>query len=250
MLVARAAYTVRPTAHLLVCDRRGCVVDRTIESGIPTARPRVGAEYRAPVRAAKRGFDIVGSAVLILLLIPVALLVTLAVVIDSRGPVFFRQRRMGQGGAEFSLIKFRTMVRDADAVLTAHLASDADLRREWGETQKLREDPRVTRLGGLIRRFSLDELPQLLNVFIGNMSLVGPRPVLRNELARFGERAAGILEVRPGLTGLWAVSGRNDISYEDRAQLEYRYATEWTLRMDAMILLKTIPAVVRGHGAY
>jgi exopolysaccharide production protein ExoY len=157
---------------------------------------------------------------------------------------------MGQGGAEFSLIKFRTMVRDADAVLTAHIASDADLRREWGETQKLREDPRVTRLGGLIRRFSLDELPQLLNVFIGNMSLVGPRPVLRNELARFGERAAGILEVRPGLTGLWAVSGRNDISYEDRAQLEYRYATEWTLRMDAMILLKTIPAVVRGHGAY
>ena len=191
-----------------------------------------------------------GSSLLSLLLLPLALVIALAVVVDSRGPVLFLQRRVGRGGAEFPLIKFRTMVRDGHAALEAHLLADDDLRREWEETRKLRNDPRITRLGSFLRRSSLDELPQLLNVLVGNMSLVGPRPVLRDELARFGDRAPRILEVRPGLTGLWAVSGRSAISYEDRAELEYRYAAGWSLWMDAGILLRTIPAVVRGHGAY
>ena len=191
-----------------------------------------------------------GSSVLILLLLPLALIVSLAIVVDSPGPVFFVQRRVGRNGVEFPLIKFRTMVRDGEDALAAHVLADEDLRREWEQARKLRVDPRVTRLGGLLRRFSLDELPQLLNVFVGNMSLVGPRPVLRDELAYFGDRAAQIVEVRPGLTGLWAVSGRSEISYQERVELEYRYVVEWSLRMDASILLRTIPAVVRGHGAY
>jgi len=192
----------------------------------------------------------VGSSVLIVLLLPLALIVSLAIVVDSPGPVFFVQRRVGRNGVEFPLIKFRTMVRDGEDALAAHVLADEDLRREWEQARKLRVDPRVTRLGGLLRRFSLDELPQLLNVFVGNMSLVGPRPVLRDELAYFGDRAAQIVEVRPGLTGLWAVSGRSEISYQERVELEYRYVVEWSLRMDASILLRTIPAVVRGHGAY
>ena len=191
-----------------------------------------------------------GSSVLIVLLLPLALIVSLAIVVDSPGPVFFVQRRVGRNGVEFPLIKFRTMVRDGEDALAAHVLADEDLRREWEQARKLRVDPRVTRLGGLLRRFSLDELPQLLNVFVGNMSLVGPRPVLRDELAYFGDRAAQIVEVRPGLTGLWAVSGRSEISYQERVELEYRYVVEWSLRMDASILLRTIPAVVRGHGAY
>jgi exopolysaccharide production protein ExoY len=205
---------------------------------------------RAASRAIKRAIDILGSAGLIVLLSPLALFIAVAVAIDSRGPVLFTQRRVGRGGVGFPLIKFRTMVRDGDTALAAHLAADEELRREWEETRKLRNDPRITRIGNLLRRSSLDELPQLLNVLVGNMSLVGPRPVLRDELARFGDRAPQILSVRPGLTGLWAVSGRSDISYEDRAELEHRYASGWSLRMDAWILLRTLPAVVRGHGAY
>jgi exopolysaccharide production protein ExoY len=207
-------------------------------------------DHHPALRAVKRGIDIVGSSVLIVLLLPLALIVSLAIVVDSPGPVFFVQRRVGRNGVEFPLIKFRTMVRDGEDALAAHVLADEDLRREWEQARKLRVDPRVTRLGGLLRRFSLDELPQLLNVFVGNMSLVGPRPVLRDELAYFGDRAAQIVEVRPGLTGLWAVSGRSEISYQERVELEYRYVVEWSLRMDASILLRTIPAVVRGHGAY
>jgi exopolysaccharide production protein ExoY len=216
--------------------------------GAVGSAPRGGR--RTLARAGKRGIDIVGSSLLIVVLLPVALAIALAIVVDSRGPVFFLQRRVGRGGREFPLIKFRTMVRDGEAALEAHLLADEALRREWEETRKLRDDPRITRLGGLLRRSSLDELPQLLNVLVGNMSLVGPRPVLRDELERFGDRAARILEVRPGLTGLWAVSGRSSISYDERAELEYRYAAGWSLGMDAGILLRTIPAVVRGHGAY
>jgi exopolysaccharide production protein ExoY len=226
------------------------VVAQTIGTGVGVARAPVGIARHPALRGIKRAIDIVGSSVLIVALLPLALIIALAIAIDSRGPVLFRQRRVGRGGVEFPLIKFRTMVRDGDAVLAAHVEADEELRREWEETRKLRDDPRVTRLGRFLRRSSLDELPQLLNVFIGNMSLVGPRPVPRDELAYFGDRAVQILEMRPGLTGLWAVSGRSEISYEERVELEHRYVVDWNLRMDAAILLRTIPAVVRGHGAY
>lgn len=201
-------------------------------------------------RAVKRAIDVVGSGVLILVLLPVAVLIAIAIVIDSPGPIVFVQRRVGRGGAGFSLVKFRTMRTDADAVLSDALARDPGLRAEWEQTRKLRNDPRVTRVGRFLRRLSLDELPQLLNVFIGAMSLVGPRPVSREEIRFFGDRASTVLAVRPGLTGLWAVSGRSDISYEDRVMLEHRYVEEWSMWLDLRIMARTIPAVARGHGAY
>jgi exopolysaccharide production protein ExoY len=201
-------------------------------------------------RFLKRAIDIVGSAALIVLLLPVALVIAIAILIDSPGPVVFVQRRVGRGGADFSLVKFRTMRTDAAAVLADALDRDPVVRAEWEQTRKLRHDPRVTGVGGFIRRLSLDELPQLLNVFIGTMSLVGPRPVSHDEIRIFGEHAASVLSVRPGLTGLWAVSGRSDISYEDRVELEHRYVAEWSMWLDLRIMARTIPAVARGHGAY
>jgi exopolysaccharide production protein ExoY len=202
------------------------------------------------IRAAKRLVDIVGSIVLIVLLLPLAFAISLAIAIDSRGPITFRHRRVGRDGEPFDIVKFRTMVSDGDATLARALAQDDELRREWRETRKLRRDPRITRVGRFLRRTSLDELPQLVNVLVGTMSLVGPRPVMADELAYFGERAHAVLSVRPGLTGLWAVSGRSNVSYDERVELEYRYATGWTLGGDVAILLRTLPAVVRGHGAY
>lgn len=201
-------------------------------------------------RAVKRSIDIAGSVVLIALLLPVALLIALAIAVESRGPVVFVQERVGRNGKPFSLVKFRTMVRDGDVALAEALENDPELRREWEQWRKLRNDPRVTRVGGFLRRFSLDELPQILNVVMGNMSLVGPRPVMQDELRYFGELAEEVLSVRPGLTGRWAVSGRSEISYDERVQLEYEYATTWTPLGDIGILLRTVPAVFRGHGAY
>jgi exopolysaccharide production protein ExoY len=187
---------------------------------------------------------------LIALALPIALLVSLAITFDSPGPILFKQRRLGRLGREFALLKFRTMVVDGDAALAEHVASDRTLREEWERSRKLRNDPRTTRVGLFLRRHSLDELPQVLNVLRGNMSLVGPRPVARDEIAYFGEGGPQILSARPGLTGLWAVSGRSDISYPERAALELRYATSWNLWMDVKILIRTIPVVIHGHGAY
>ena len=208
------------------------------------------SDPRLPSRVLKRGIDVVGSLVLIALALPFALLIAVAILVDSGWPIVFVQRRVGRHGEDFSIVKFRTMHRDADAVLEDALARDPQFRAEWEQTRKLKDDPRVTRVGRAIRRVSLDELPQLLNVLIGSMSLVGPRPVSPEEIAYFGERAPEILSVRPGLTGLWAVSGRSEISYDERVLLEYRYVTAWSLGLDVRILLATLPAVVRGHGAY
>jgi lipopolysaccharide/colanic/teichoic acid biosynthesis glycosyltransferase len=137
-----------------------------------------------------------------------------------------------------------------ETTLDGCLGADPELLREWEENRKIRRDPRVTSVGRWLRRSSLDELPQLWNVLIGHMSLVGPRPVQRDELLLLGPEASTILAVRPGLTGLWAVSGRSDVTYRERAQLEFRYVVDWDLGLDLRILLRTIPAVVRGHGAY
>lgn len=211
--------------------------------------PEIGRR-RYVQRFIKRTLDIVASLLLFVLLLPFVLVFGHAILIDSPGPLLFKQRRVGRGGREFSLLKFRTMVPDGDAVLTAHFGSNDELRQEWEQTRKLRNDPRVTRVGRFLRKHSIDELPQILNVLRGDMSFVGPRPVAREELVMMGQRAAEILRVRPGLTGLWAVSGRSDVTYPERASLEHRYAAEWSLWMDFKILLRTIPVVLRGSGAY
>jgi exopolysaccharide production protein ExoY len=201
-------------------------------------------------RGVKRAFDVAAGLAALVVCLPAMVLIAAAIGCTSRGPMLYVHRRIGRDGLAFPLIKFRTMRRDADAVLAEHLAGHPDLARQWERHRKLNPDPRVTRVGRLLRRFSLDELPQLFNVVAGHMSFVGPRPVMEDELVYYGERREEILALRPGLTGLWAVSGRSDIDYEERAELEHRYVRTWGIRRDLSILLKTIPAVFRGHGAY
>jgi exopolysaccharide production protein ExoY len=223
-----------------------------LEPSLQEALPQGSRVVRAhPIpRAAKRALDIIVSLALLILTLPILLLISAAIVLDSRGPVLFVQRRVGRDGKQFPLFKFRTMVADGESAIEGLVAGDEQLRLEWERSRKLRQDPRVTRVGAFFRKHSVDELPQILNVLVGNMSLVGPRPVRQDEIALFGERAAEVLSVRPGLTGKWAVSGRSDLSYADRAELECRYVREWSFRRDLRILLRTIPVVLHGHGAY
>jgi undecaprenyl-phosphate galactose phosphotransferase len=196
----------------------------------------------------KRLFDIVVSAVLLVLLSP--LLAVLAWRISGTGPVLFGHRRIGLNGRMFTCYKFRTMVTNAEKVLDDVLSTSAIFREEWEKDFKLRQDPRVTPLGAYLRRTSLDELPQLWNVLKGEMSLVGPRPIIQQELARYGEHMEYYLEARPGITGLWQISGRNDIDYPARVQLDAWYVRNWSLWNDVVILLKTVSVVLKRHGAY
>lgn len=197
-------------------------------------------------RWGKRLFDLVGSAVLVAVLSPVFLVAALSVKLHDRGPVLFRQSRVGKGGEGFSCLKFRSMVTDAEAQLP-HLAAD-------GESDsllfKMRDDPRVTSPGRWLRRFSIDELPQLLNVVRGEMSLVGPRPPLPSEVARYDGDTGRRLHVRPGLTGLWQVSGRSDLSWDETVRLDLYYVDNWSMVQDLLILARTVGAVFRSRGAY
>jgi exopolysaccharide biosynthesis polyprenyl glycosylphosphotransferase len=197
-------------------------------------------------RLTKEVVDRAGAALGLLLVLPVLLGIALAIKTTSRGPVLFRQVRVGRGGTTFRMLKFRTMVTDADRLVDALRGSDDGN----GVLFKLRSDPRVTRIGRVLRRYSLDELPQLLNVVRGEMSLVGPRPPLPSEVARYGWEMHRRFLVKPGLTGLWQISGRSDLSWEDSVRMDLRYVENWSLTYDLMILVKTLRAVVHGRGAY
>jgi len=197
-------------------------------------------------RVIKEIVDRAGAALLLTLFAPVLLAVALAVAVDSRGGVFYRQRRVGKDGREFTIIKFRTMVRNADA-LRVQLA---EANEGAGLLFKMRRDPRVTGVGTVLRRWSLDELPQLFNVLAGAMSLVGPRPPLPDETARYAPDVRRRLLVKPGLTGMWQISGRSDLSWDEAVRLDLRYVEDWSLALDAVILWKTARAVFRGDGAY
>jgi Undecaprenyl-phosphate galactose phosphotransferase WbaP len=199
-------------------------------------------------RILKAAFDHAVATVLLVLLAPLLVTLSLLVRLDG-GPALYRHRRIGAGGRSFDCIKFRTMVLDSDRVLRRVLAKDPAAAEEWAATQKLRNDPRVTRLGQFLRRSSLDELPQLLNVLRGEMSLVGPRPIVQDEIARYADDIDYYYETKPGLTGLWQVSGRSDTSYARRVRLDVWYVRNWTLWHDIAILLKTIPAVFLQRGA-
>jgi undecaprenyl-phosphate galactose phosphotransferase len=200
-------------------------------------------------RRSKRAFDLIGSVVLILLFGPLLLLVALAVRCDG-GDALFGHRRIGAAGQSFRCWKFRSMVPDAEAVLAHTLATDPAARAEWDRDFKLRNDPRVTPLGNFLRRSSLDELPQLFNVLKGEMSLVGPRPIVAAEVERYGVAMEEYHACKPGITGLWQVSGRNDIDYAKRVELDRRYAWSWSLGGDLMILIRTLAVVARRSGAY
>ncbi len=199
----------------------------------------------------KRVLDVVMVLLMLPIAIPVGLLITLAILITDRGPILYRASRIGADGNDFSIIKFRTMIRDSEAALEELRATEPHIDREYAESIKLRRDPRVTRLGQVLRRTSLDELPQLVNVLKGEMSLVGPRPVTRHEWDRFyGEQAPFIFRSRPGLTGVWQVSGRSLLPYRQRIKLDLAYAQDCRLTTDLGILVRTIPTVLRGHGAF
>ncbi len=199
-------------------------------------------------RAAKRGFDIATASFLIVILSP--LLLAIAIMIRrGGGPALYRHKRVGFEGQTFGCIKFRSMDVNGDRILADLLAKDPEAAAEWAATQKLRNDPRITPIGRFLRNTSLDELPQLLNVIRGEMSLVGPRPVVQSELSFYGENADYYMQARPGLTGLWQVSGRSDTTYEQRVRLDVWYVRNWTLWHDLAILMKTIPVVLFRRGA-
>jgi len=198
----------------------------------------------------KRATDLACGAVLLGLALPLLLVVALALRLESPGPVLFVQRRVGRDGQPFACIKLRTMHADAERRLLDLLAACPHARREWTADQKLRDDPRVSRLGRLVRKLSLDELPQLANVLAGQMSLVGPRPIIQAEIPRYGPFFADYCAVKPGLTGLWQVSGRNDVTYAERVQLDRHYVRHASLLLDLRIALRTVPAVLRACGSY
>lgn len=213
--------------------------------GIPLLRVSMPT-FTGGRRAVKGVVDRLGAAVLLVAFGPLMLLVALLVLVDSRGGAFYRQRRVGKDGHEFTMLKFRTMVVGADQA-RARLAAQNE---GAGPLFKMRRDPRVTRVGSVLRRYSLDELPQLFNVLTGSMSLVGPRPPLPEECAAYDPDIRRRLLVKPGLTGLWQISGRSDLSWEEAVRLDLRYVEDWSLALDTVILWKTLRAVLYGQGAY
>ncbi|MEJ2118683.1 MAG: sugar transferase [Alphaproteobacteria bacterium] len=193
----------------------------------------------------KRAIDIVIAGTTLFLLAPLMLIAAGLIYLTQGGSVVFAQPRVGFGGKMFRCFKFRTMVPDAEERLAAHLAADPEAAREWKETRKLKNDPRVTWLGCFLRKSSIDELPQLINVLRGEMSCIGPRPVVADELARYGVHAEEYAMARPGLTGIWQVSGRSNTTYAQRVQLDRYYARRWSLALDLRILFMTVPALVK-----
>ena len=197
----------------------------------------------------KRVFDVVVSFCLLLLLSPLLVIVYFIIALDG-GPGVYASKRVGYGGVIFNCFKLRSMAVDSENILAELLRRDPQIREEWNREFKLEHDPRVTKIGRFIRKTSLDELPQLWNVLIGNMSLIGPRPILPDELEQYGENIKYYMITRPGITGLWQVSGRNNLTYNQRIELNLWYTKNWSLWNDIIILLKTIPIATKGGGAY
>ena len=198
---------------------------------------------------AKRVFDLVVTMIALVLMSPVMALIALIIRAQDGGPALYSQERVGLGGRMFRCLKFRSMVPDGDATLAAHLSANPAAAREWALNRKLRDDPRITPIGTFLRKTSLDELPQLFNVLRGEMSLVGPRPVVAAELARYDLAKVHYLRSRPGLTGLWQISGRSHTSYRQRIEFDRTYVNRWNFFWDISIIARTIPALLFRSGA-
>jgi exopolysaccharide production protein ExoY len=177
-------------------------------------------------------------------------MIALMIKLSDGGSVFYGHRRVGRRGNVFYCLKFRTMVENGDEVLAAYFAANPQSRAEWLATRKLQDDPRITRVGQVLRKLSLDELPQVFNILLGHMSVVGPRPVVKDELEMYGPVADCYLRSRPGLTGLWQVSGRNDVSYGTRVAFDQHYVENWSFLADLKIIVLTVPAILAGRGSY
>lgn len=201
-------------------------------------------------RLIKRIFDLTLTILGGLMISPVLLVIAVMVGIDNRGRIIFAHKRVGAAGKKFPCYKFQTMVPDAEEKLKKYLAENPEARREWEESFKLTNDPRVTKLGGWLRKTSLDELPQLWNVILGDMSLVGPRPIVEDEVPKYGKNIREYYMVLPGITGMWQVSGRSDTTYPERVAMDTWYVRNWSVWIDIMYLFKTVKAVLQGKGAY
>ncbi|WP_229784520.1 undecaprenyl-phosphate galactose phosphotransferase WbaP [Deinococcus radiotolerans] len=201
-------------------------------------------------RFVKRTIDLFGSIFGGLMVLPLLMIIALAIKIDSPGPAVYRARRIGRNGKMFDCFKFRSMHRDAEDKLKIVLEENPNLRSEFEATHKLRNDPRVTRVGAFLRKTSLDELPQLANVFLGTMSLVGPRPIVQGEVSKYGDIYAVYKQIRPGMTGYWQANGRSDTSYDERVGMDNFYITNWTPWLDIVVLIQTVKVVIAGKGAY
>jgi lipopolysaccharide/colanic/teichoic acid biosynthesis glycosyltransferase len=214
-----------------------------MEANTAQSEQMVATRYN---RAMKLVLDYALALPGLLLIAPLFIFLAILVKLDSPGPVFHRRRVLGQNGRVFDAFKFRTMYVNGDEILARY----PKLRQELNKNYKLKCDPRVTRVGTFLRKFSLDELPQLLNVLARDMSLIGPRIIAPDELNKYGQYGPTLMLVMPGLTGLWQVSGRSNTTYDERVALDMRYITEWSVWLDIKILLRTIPAVLKGDGAY
>ena len=240
-----------PVDGIAVADSPRNVVslvrERPLEHDTTSARGTLQSQP-LPDRAAHRALDLGLSLTLLLFLAPMLLVTALLVRADGRGPVIFRHTRVGRNGKPFTCLKFRTMEHNAEELLGDLLGACGDIRVEWKIDQKIRKDPRVTPLGRYLRKFSIDELPQLWNVVRGEMSIVGPRPIVEDEAFRYEEHFKDYCSVNPGITGLWQVSGRNSLPYSRRVELDCAYIRSRSLRGDCSIILRTLPVVMRGTG--
>lgn len=198
----------------------------------------------------KRTIDLTLTLSGMIIIVPLGLLLSLAIILSSPGSPIYTQKRIGRGGKVFTVYKFRTMVLNADTILQQYLAKNPSLQAEWERDHKLKKDPRIFRVGALLRKTSLDEFPQLWNVLCGDMSLVGPRPIVEAEIEKYGHVFNDYCRVRPGITGLWQISGRNNTTYQERVQLDRYYVNNWSVWLDIWILAKTFPVVVMRDGAY
>ena len=203
-----------------------------------------------PDKILKRLMDIFLSFILGILASPMLLLTAVMIKLDSPGPIFYKQDRLGKDRRRITILKFRSMKVNADRILAEYLSQNPGARQEWNETQKLRDDPRITRVGKWIREFSIDEFPQLFNVLKGEMSVVGPRPILLEQMNLYGEGLNVYASIRPGLTGFWQVSGRNRTSFFQRAIYDIYYVHNWSVWLDIYILLRTVWIVLTRDGAY
>lgn len=226
---------------------------REFWSGVETSAQRDDvsiSQSHAIGRSSKRAVDLLIASLALLLLSPLFIVVAIIVKLSDRGPLFYSHTRIGFGGSPFGCLKFRSMKTNAEAELAELLRCDPAARAEWEATRKLKHDPRITVIGGILRKSSIDELPQLINVLRGEMSIVGPRPITTEEMPRYGEHISSYLSGRPGITGQWQTSGRNDVSYDDRVSLDVHYISHWSLALDFLIIAKTIPALFSQRGTY
>ncbi|WP_353929325.1 sugar transferase [Okeanomitos corallinicola TIOX110] len=228
------------------------LMKRGKKARLPKVKPRALSYQGSNGEFTKRLFDIAFSLSVLILFFPIYLILALLIAVSSEGPIFYIQERVGKNYRRFKCIKFRTMVTNADEILTQMMATSPELRQEFTSTFKLKQDPRITKIGHFLRITSLDEFPQFWNVLKGDMSVVGPRPLVAEELTKYGIHIDRVLTIRPGITGLWQVSGRNDIPYPHRVLIDLHYVKLNNFWLDLWIILKTINVVImpKNNGAY